>query len=81
MKKDEVFFEYPAVNDIREIVRNTESKYPDNTAFVIKNKENPENITYRNVSYKEFNQEYRSFGTGLYNLGLKDKRVIIISKN
>ena len=81
MKKDEVFFEYPKVNDIREIVRDTESKFIDNVAFVIKNKQNPENITYRNVTYKEFNQEYRSFGTGLYNLGLKDKRIIIISKN
>lgn len=81
MKKDEVFFEYPEVKDIREIIRYTESRYPDNTAFVIKNKENPKNITYRNVSYKEFNQEYRNFGTGLYNLGLKNKRIIIISKN
>ena len=81
MKKDEVFFEYPKFENIREIVEKAERENPDNTAFIIKNKENKDNITYRNVSYKEFKQEYRNLGTGLYNLGLKDKRVIIISKN
>lgn len=81
MKKDEVFFEYPKLENIREIVEKAERENPDNTAFIIKNKEDKENITYRNVSYKEFKQEYRNLGTGLYNLGLKGKRVIIISKN
>ena len=80
MKKDEYFFEYPKLNDIREIVYKTAYENPENTAFIIKNKKNND-VTYTNISYKQFKEEVRSFGTGLYNLGLKGKRVAIISKN
>ncbi len=80
MKKEEYFFEYPKLNDIREIVYKTAYENPENTAFIIKNKKNND-VTYTNISYKQFKEEVRSFGTGLYNLGLKGKRVAIISKN
>lgn len=80
MKKDEYFFEYPKLNDIREILYKTAYENPENTAFIIKNKKNND-VTYTNISYKQFKEEVRSFGTGLYNLGLKGKRVAIISKN
>ena len=41
MKKDEVFFEYPKFENIREIVEKAERENPDNTAFIIKNKDEP----------------------------------------
>ena len=47
MKKDEYFFEYPKLNDIREIVYKTAYENPENTAFIIKNKKNND-VTFWN---------------------------------
>ena len=80
MKKDETFFEYPVFDNIRDIIYYTVNKYPDNTAFKLKHK-NGEEVTYQNVTYKEFLDEVNNLGTGLFNLGLQGKRVAIISKN
>lgn len=80
MKKDEYFFEYPDFNNIKEIVYDVVKKDPDNIAFIIKNKKEKE-VTYRNVCFTELLEEVNNFGAGLYKLGLKDKRIAIISKN
>lgn len=79
-KKDECFFEYPDYENIKDIIYDTVKRFPDNIAFVIKNKKGKE-VSYRDVKYKELIEEVNNFGTGLYSLGLKDKRVAIISKN
>ena len=46
-KRDEYFFEYPDFNNVKEIVYDSVNKYPDNTAFILKNKVNNE-VTYTN---------------------------------
>ena len=80
MKKDETFFEYPVFDNIRQVIYYSVEQYPDNIAFKLKHK-NGEEVTYQNVTYKEFLQEVNELGTGLFNLGLQGKRVAIISKN
>ena len=66
--------------NIREILNNSIELYPDNKAFIIKEKRG-KNVEYKNVTYKEFGKQINSLGTALIDLGLKDKRVAIISKN
>ena len=39
MKKDEYFFEYPDFENIKQIVYDVVKKYPNNKAFIVKNKE------------------------------------------
>ena len=80
MKKDETFFEYPVFDNIRQVIYYSVEQYPDNIAFKLKHK-NGEEVTYQNITYKEFLQEVNELGTGLFNLGLQGKRVAIISKN
>lgn len=80
MKKDEYFFEYPDFKNIKQIVYDTAKKYPDNKAFIVKNKEGNE-VTYRDICFTELLEEVNNFGAGLYKLGLKDKKIAIISKN
>ena len=80
MLKDETFFEYPTFNNIKDIIYYSVNKYPNNIAFKIKIK-NDKEVSYRDVTYEEFLKEVNSLGTGLYNLGMKGKRVAIISKN
>lgn len=80
MKKDEYFFEYPDFTNIKEIVYDVVKKYPERTAFIVKNKKDKE-VTYRNIDYKTLLEEVNNFGTALLDMGLKNKRVAIISKN
>ncbi len=80
MKKDECFFEYSNFNNVKEIVYDVVKKYPNNKAFIIKNKEEKK-VTYRNVTFTELLEDVNNFGAGLYKLGLKNKKIAIISKN
>ncbi len=80
MKKDETFFEYPTFDNIREVIYYSVNQYPNNVAFKLKHK-NGEEVTYQDITYKEFLDEVNYLGTGLFNLGLQGKRVAIISKN
>ena len=74
------FFEYPVFDNIKQVIYDSVSKYPDNIAFKIKEK-NEDKITYVDITYKQFLEEVNRLGTGLYLEGLKGKRVAIISKN
>ena len=80
MKKDETFFEYPELDNVRDIINYSVEKYPENIAFILKEKKDKE-IKYINITYKQFKEEINNFGTGLFNLGLKGKRIAILSKN
>ena len=79
--KDETFFEYPTFDNVRDIINYTVDRFPDNTAFILKHKDESDNITYENITYKDFLEEVNRLGTGLFNLGLQGKRVAIMSKN
>ena len=73
--------EMPRFNDIKEIIYNSVKLYPDNIAFTTKLTKKDKQIEYKNTTYKEFLDDVNSFGTALYDMGLKDKRIAIIGKN
>ena len=70
----------PQFNDIKEIILNSVKLYPDNIAFTTKSLVDKK-VAYKEITYRELLEDVNSFGTSLYNLGLKDKRVAIIGKN
>ena len=78
--KKERYFNATEFKDIKGIVYNSAKKFATNIAFVIKNKEGKE-ISYENITYKKFLQDINSFGTKLYDLGLKGKRIAIVGRN
>ena len=80
MKTYNKIYDAKTFKNIREILNNAIELYPDNKAFIIKEK-NGKDINYKNITYKEFGEQINSLGTALIDLGLKDKRVAIISKN
>jgi len=80
MQQKETFFDYPNFNNVREVMNYSLEKYPNNIAFKLKEKEG-KNIKYIDITYEDFFDEVNNFGTGLYNLGLQNKRIAIISKN
>ena len=75
MKREVTQFE-----NIKELIYNSAKKYENHIAFVIK-KSNGKKAEYQNVTYKEFLDEINSFGTKLYELGIKNKRIAIIGRN
>lgn len=78
MRKEES--DFVEFNNIKDIINSAIQKYPDSIAFTIKNKKDKQ-VNYRKIDYKEFGEEINSLGTALIDLGLKDKRIAIISKN
>lgn len=79
-KAKNMIFEAKEFNNIKEIIYNSAKKYSKKIAFVIKHQENKK-VTYENITYEKLLQNINSFGTALYNKGLKKKRVAIIGKN
>ncbi len=73
-------YEATEFDNLREIINNSVEKYPDNKAFIIKEK-NGDETNYINITYKQFGEEINSLGTKLIDMGLKGKRIAIIGKN
>lgn len=76
MKKPEI----KEFNNIKEIILNSKEQYGENVAFVIKHQVKRE-VSYEDITYNKFVDDIYAFGTGLYDLGLKNKRIAIIGKN
>lgn len=78
--KNIVLYETKEFQNVREAISDATKKYPDNNAFIIKNKEDGK-VTYKNVTYKQMQKDINCLGTALINLGLKEKNIAIISPN
>ncbi len=79
MKKN-IIFEAVEFENVKQIIYSSAKKYENQIAFVIKHQENKK-VSYENITYKQFLEDINKFGTALYNMGLKGKRVAIIGKN
>lgn len=73
MKNTEYFYDYPRYHNIKEMMQDSIKKYPQNAAFLFKNNQE--------ITYQEFGEQVKNFGTGLFEFGMKSKRVAIIGKN
>lgn len=67
-------------NNIKELIYNSAEKYANNIAFTTKIQKNDE-VKYKEITYKQLLNDINCFGTGLYALGLENKRVAVIGKN
>lgn len=80
MKAKNDIYETDKYTDIRDMVNKSVEKYGDNTAFIVKNKVGNE-VSYRNVTFKETKEDMEALGTALISLGLRNARVVVISPN
>lgn len=71
-------FEARKFNNLKEMINNTKDKYGDEIAFKFK-KENYNEI--KTMSYNDYIDEINSLGTSLISIGLKNKRIGVISEN
>lgn len=80
MNKKRELYHAKEYRDIRELVSETVKTYPDNIAFIIKEKKK-DKIEYKNITYKMLQEDIDALGTALIDLGLKDKKIAIIANN
>ncbi len=77
-KKSPVLFKREKFNNLKEMVQNTYEKYGECDAFKYKT-ETPG--VFRTIKYKDYIDEINALGTALISIGLKDKRIGVISEN
>ncbi len=80
MKKCKRLHQATRYENTKDMIEKVVSLYPDKNAFIVKHK-NGKEVTYENITYSRFKEEINAFGTGLLEMGLKDKRIAIIGKN
>ena len=67
--------------DIKQLIYNSAKLYPNNIAFTTKIKNANNETEYINHTYTDLLNDINAFGTSLYKLGLKNKRVAVIGYN
>lgn len=67
-------------DNIKEVIYHSATVYSDKTAFTTKVKDGSSS-QYINHTYSQLLEDINSFGTALYKLGLKDKRIAVIGHN
>jgi long-chain acyl-CoA synthetase len=76
--KDIPLYEVRQISSIKDMLDSSAAIYSSRVAFHVKHKGHE---GYEPVTYKQFKNDVDSLGTALINLGLKDKRIAIISEN
>ena len=77
-KKKGKLHPFEKITDLKDMLEKTEKKFGDKPAFKYKTKEPG---VFDVITYKEFIEKVNSLGTKLIDLGLKGKRIAIISEN
>ena len=75
------FRDLPIFNNIKEVIYNSVKLYKNNIAFVTKIKKEDKSVEYVNHTYQNLLDDINAFGTSLYKLGLKGKRIAICGRN
>ena len=78
--KRERYFNAIEFKDIKGIIYNSAKQYAQNIAFTIKHK-NEKETTYENITFKKLLQDINAFGTALYEMGFKNKRIAVVGRN
>ena len=64
--------------DLKDMLKQTGEEYGDRPAYVFKTEKQGE---FRTITHKEFRNDINALGTALIKMGLKDKRIAVISEN
>lgn len=71
-------YQFTEFTDLKDMLKKSGKKYGNRPAYIFKTKEPGK---FREITHKEFRDEINALGTKLIDLGLKDKRIAVISEN
>lgn len=81
MKFNNEIYKAHEVKDFRDIIKITTQKYPNNVAYKFKKNFKKDNECVVEKTYKEIKSEIEEFSTALLNLGLENKKILLIGNN
>ena len=64
--------------DLKDMLKQTGEEYGDKIAYIFKTENKGE---FKTITHKEFRDDINALGTALIKMGLKDKRIAVISEN
>ena len=70
--------EFVEYTDLKDMLKKSGEKYGNRPAYVFRTEEEGK---FREITHKEFRDEINALGTKLIDMGLKDKRIAVISEN
>lgn len=68
----------PKYENLKEMLEKSGKMYADKPAYIFKTEEAGK---FKEITHKEFREEINQLGTALIDMGLKDKRIAVISEN
>ena len=74
----EQIYKTEGYKDLKEMLKKTGEKYGDLLAYIFRTEEEGK---FRHITHKEFRDDINALGTKLIDMGLKDKRIAVISEN
>ena len=74
----EPIHEFMKFTDLRDMLEKSGKLYGDKTAYVFKTKEEGK---LKEITHKQVRDDVKALGTKFVNMGLKDKRIAVISEN
>lgn len=77
-KSCERLYEIDKIENLKELLKRTETLYKNKVAFKFKTEIEGE---FRTKTYGEYIKEINALGTALISIGLKDKKIAVISEN
>ena len=81
MKFNNEIYKAHEVKDFRDIIKITTQRYPNNVAYKFKKNFKKDNECVVEKTYKEIKSEIEEFSTALLNLGLENKKILLIGNN
>lgn len=73
-------YEVQEIRNFRELLEMVESKYANNIAYQYKKDVMAKELEYVEVTYKNYCEDVKALSTGLLEMGLENKRIIVIRK-
>lgn len=77
MAKSLGYYNVRKITHLKDMVRQSAEKYPNNEAFTLKNEQG----NFSGITFKQFQDQINSFGTALLDLGLKNAMIAVLSEN
>ena len=64
--------------DLKDMLKQTEEVYGDRPAYIFKTEKKGE---FKTITHKQFREDINALGTSLIKMGLKNKKIAVISEN
>ena len=74
----EPIHKFEKFEDLKDMLKKSGEMYGNRPAYIYKTEQEGK---FREITHKEFREEINALGTALINLGLKNKRIAVISEN